>query len=499
MKQDLVAMVKAARKAAVPLVAVATADQWAAQELLARDGFAASTPLIQWDTLRGMAGLNDAGNAQVAKLGSVPTLAPQQMLVAAMKLEKLSIVFMHNAPLFLAQPHVLQGVSNLRDAFKVDRRMLVMLGSQFQLPAPLVPDVVVVEEELPRDAQLQAILTDLHEAYEIPTPDDTATRHAIDAGRGLSAFAAETCYAMSMAGGSLDLDETWRRKIVQVNQTRGLKMERRAETFASLGGLHNACDMGRALSSGPAPIRAVVLLDEIEKAMGGASTDTSGVAQDAMGVTLAEMENNGYDGLLSVGPPGAGKTQFAKALAGELGVPLLTMDMGAMKGSLVGESQAAVREVWRVIRHVAGDGAFIIGTCNSLAVLPPELRRRFRSGIMFFDLPTRDERLAIWSVHLKAYRLAIMPAAADDLVGADGWTGAEIRNCCERAWKMSLTLERAAKWVVPVMTSDPDKVKALRDQAKGRFTSASYEGTYQGADHVPADAAPRRKRAVGVA
>lgn len=44
-------------------------------------------------------------------------------------------------------------------------------------------------------------------------------------------------------------------------------------------------------------------------------------------------------GLLFDGPPGTGKTLAAKYIASELGVPLYRMDVGAMKGKYVGESE----------------------------------------------------------------------------------------------------------------------------------------------------------------
>jgi hypothetical protein len=49
-------------------------------------------------------------------------------------------------------------------------------------------------------------------------------------------------------------------------------------------------------------------------------------------------------GALLHGPPGTGKTSAAKRAARELGLPLLRLDVGACKGSLVGESEAELRE-----------------------------------------------------------------------------------------------------------------------------------------------------------
>lgn len=496
-KQDVVAQVKAARKAAVPLLAVATADQWAVEQLLLAEAFS-KAPVVRWDCIRGYQALNDAAKAEVSKLPQDPAAKKAQCVPAAAlemadRFGKFTVVMFHNAALFLGQAAVVQAISNLRDEYKGDNRMLVLLSPQFTLPPTLVSDVVVVEEELPKDAQLRQILDDLYQDVEgAVVPNDETARHAIDAARGLSAFAAETALAMSMTPEGLDVDTTWQRKAGQVNQTPGLKIRLAKGTFEQLRGMDSAVDFGRLLGQGPAPIRAVVLLDEIEKMLGGAQGDTSGVSQDALGVILRAMEGEGWDGMIAVGPPGAGKTAFADALAGENNVPMVTVDLGAMKGSLVGQSEGLIRDAMRVIRHIAGDGAYFVGTCNKLEALPPELRRRYRAGQWFFDLPTPEERLAIWPVHLKAYGLdgKYTPEQADAAAQAEGWTGAEIRNVCERAWKLGVGLEKARQFIVPVSKSDPESVRKLREAATGKFLSASHSGTV--GEAVVAEARPRR-------
>jgi SpoVK/Ycf46/Vps4 family AAA+-type ATPase len=77
--------------------------------------------------------------------------------------------------------------------------------------------------------------------------------------------------------------------------------------------------------------------------------------------------------------------------------------------------------------------------------LPPELRRRVTLGTFFFDLPTAEEREAIWKIYLKKWSLD-----DGDRPNDEGWTGAEIRECCRKAWRLRLTLKESAEYVVPV-------------------------------------------------
>ena len=76
----------------------------------------------------------------------------------------------------------------------------------------------------------------------------------------------------------------------------------------------------------------------------------------------------------------------------------------------------------------------------------------------------------------------------------EGWTGAEIRQCCDIAWRLGCSLIEAAAFVVPVSRSAADKLEALRTQADGRFLSASLPGVYQ-RKVVPA-ATPTTGRAI---
>jgi SpoVK/Ycf46/Vps4 family AAA+-type ATPase len=125
-----------------------------------------------------------------------------------------------------------------------------------------------------------------------------------------------------------------------------------------------------------------------------------------------------------------------------------------------------------------------IATCNSIASLPPELRRRFTLGTFFFDLPTEEEREIIWQIYFKKY------GVTGELPNDEGWTGAEIKECCRKAHRLSMTLTQAARFIVPVSRSAAEPIKALRQMASGKFISASTPGVYQYQENTPA---PRRR------
>jgi hypothetical protein len=92
---------------------------------------------------------------------------------------------------------------------------------------------------------------------------------------------------------------------------------------------------------------------------------------------------------------------------------------------------------------------------------------------MFFDLPNADERKLIWDIYVKKYGLD-----GQTIPEAESWTGAEIRQCCDLADRLDVTLVEAAKFVVPVAVSAKEKIDSLRQEASGRYLSAGEEGIY---------------------
>jgi len=170
----------------------------------------------------------------------------------------------------------------------------------------------------------------------------------------------------------------------------------------------------------------------------------------------------------------SGKTALSEATAGEFGVPRIEMDFGGMKDKWVGSSEGAVRAAFDVIEALGGKDVLVLATCNKLNNIPPELRRRFTlGGVWYFDVPTLEEQEPIKRIYEKKLGLA-----GQEWPDTTGYTGAEIRNLAELAVLTKSSLKAASAFIVPVSVSDPESVVALRKLAEGRFLSVARPGRW---------------------
>jgi SpoVK/Ycf46/Vps4 family AAA+-type ATPase len=230
-------------------------------------------------------------------------------------------------------------------------------------------------------------------------------------------------------------------------------------------------------------------------------------------------------GIILVGAAGTGKSLTAKVTADILNRPLISLDVGAVFGSLVGQSEGNMRQAIKTIEACApcvlmvdeiekglsgskssgqtdgGTGSrvmgtllswmndkesevYIVATSNDVTALPPELLRKGRFDELFYvELPNEAERRVILSIHLRKRKRDIKNFDADKLVKAtDGFTGAEIEQAIidglfiamgtGKELSTEIILECISE-TSPLSVINGRQIESLRDWAKDRCRPAS--------------------------
>lgn len=474
---DLCRQVKAARRAGTPLLAISTPDAAAtiAEIVAAING---DSPKLAWDCVQSYKPLNESGAAAMSALNlEKAEFGPHMAMVEAENLPERSVVFVHNAHMFMGDPLFKQAVWNLRDKFKQNNRTLILLGSGIVLPPELAGSTTVLDEPLPNEQQIAIIVDDVTKLAGVELTPEQMDK-AVHSLAGLPAFQVEQATAESLEFSNeqpmLDQDGLWERKRRLVEQTPGLTIYRGSDKFDSIGGCQSVKEFLSAILNGRYCPRAVVWVDEIEKALAGAKGDTSGVSQDQLATLLGYIEDHNHIGMILNGPPGTAKSALAKAAGCEAGIPTIRLDLGGTKGSLVGQSEQQLRAALKVITAVSNDKALWIATSNSVANMDTAMLRRM-PDIFYCDLPDAEERAAIWAIWKDRYGLHDDSTLPDS---DDGWVGANIRKACEKAWMLGCTVSAASRYVVPVGKTAAGEIATLRKQAEGRYLSARFPGVY---------------------
>lgn len=377
---------------------------------------------------------------------------------------------------------------------------IILLTPSRDVPDELAGHATVIDWPMPDREEIAAILDaaieSLPDELKAGAAPNGQRDAAIDAAVGLSGEEAASCYARSLV------------KLRRIDPATVAAEKKRVISREGLLEWIDPIPGGIDAIGGLEPLKAWLL----------ARKGAYSAAARAYGLPAPK-------GVLIAGIAGTGKSLTAKAIPTAWQIPCLRLDMGAMKGKFVGESEGNLRRAFDVIGAVgrcvvwideidkamsganqgAADGgvsadalgallnwmqerkgeAFVIATANDVESLPPELLRKGRFDEVFWvDLPTRAERSAILGAALKAHgRGAVSLDNAAVARVTDGFTGSEVASLvpdalyaafAEDAREITTTdLTEAASRLVPLSKTAGDKITKLRAWAAGRARPAS--------------------------
>jgi ATP-dependent 26S proteasome regulatory subunit len=388
---------------------------------------------------------------------------------------------------------------HLKNSFKT----ILLVSPVLEIPTELEKEITVLNHPLPSRDELadllDKILADVQQFKQVQADlDDEGRERLLQAALGLTLGEAENAFAKILVKSERlsgdDVNEVLAEKQQIIRKSGLLEYYTTNESFASVGGL-------------------AVLKDWLVKR----AVAFTGEAR-AFGLPSPK-------GILMLGVQGCGKSLCAKAVSNLWQLPLLRFDMGRMFGSLVGSSEENVRRAIAVAESVAPailwvdeidkafagsqssgatDGGttarvfgtfltwlsektasvFVVATANDISQLPPELMRKGRLDEMFFvDLPSREERLDIFRIHLTRRGRAAAQFNLEALANASNqFSGAEIEEAINSALydafyaSEELTTEHvlgALAQTVPLAKTMDEQISRLRRWADGRARNAS--------------------------
>jgi len=379
---------------------------------------------------------------------------------------------------------------------KFTKKSILITSPTVKIPEELKDEAVIIEFPAPTAAELEAVLTRLAKAPGVKVNLTKLGREKlVQAALGLTSAQAQRVFAKAIVGdGVLD------------DRDIGLVTDEKKQIIRESNALEYY-----AVTKTPDDVGGLEVLKQWLRLRERAFTEEA----RAYGLPAPK-------GIALIGIPGTGKSLTAKMIGGLWRLPLLRLDVGTLYGSFMGESEERARRALKVVETVApcivwidemekalshGDldsgtstrvfgtiltwmqeksaPCFVVATANDISSLPPELLRKGRfDEIFFLDLPTLEERRAIFNVHLAKRNRLPRDFEVERLAAeSEGYVGAEIEQAIIDAMYLGFNADRefttedisaALKRQVPLSVSQRETVEELRTWlAEGRAQSAS--------------------------
>lgn len=408
-------------------------------------------------------------------------------------LKPMIIGVFHHIRQYIENPTVIQKIIDTIENCRVKGSSLILVGSDISLPPELENIIPIIDWPLPSKVDLinrfEGILKSLD--FDLGNREvKERVSKAAEAALGMDFISAENALVVSLVNfDDIDIEVIQRQKEDRIKQSDVLEYIPPSEDLGSVGGMD---ELKRWLR-----IRKKAFSDEAR----------------AFGLPYPK-------GILIVGHPGAGKSLAAKATAAFLGLPLVRMDLGRVFRSLVGESEAAIRQALSVAEAVSpciiwideiekalagskGSGeldsgvaarvvstiltwrqettkpVMLVATANDVNSLPSMVTRQGRfDSIWFAGLPYKDERKEIFSIHIKKRGRNPDNFSIEKFAAAtEGFSGAEIEGAVVSAMYDAFAagsdlkdtfLARAVKDIIPHSRRNPEEFEESVRWAESR-------------------------------
>jgi SpoVK/Ycf46/Vps4 family AAA+-type ATPase len=408
--------------AAVAVTVIRTREPYRAIETLLQFAFTERANFKAWNVLRGWETYDQTDLSKSPVGDGKKDIGQALAALGGSEMPEGFYAMLYPHPYIKASIPVVAMIKEYAKSFaEGQKRLALVVPPGFTLPPELEDDLTIIDFDTPSHRELadclDRVLSSISEAKR-PRFNEEDRDRLLAAAAGLTAHEAEAAFSRALVENKAKLPHATAEDLAGVILSVKVEAVRKtdilevmpAESMSNVGGLANLKEWVRK--------RARCFSDEAR----------------AFGIEPPK-------GMLLVGPPGTGKSLTAKAVAKEMGLPLIKFDVSRVFAGIVGESEARVRSALKMIEGMSpcvvlidevdkalggvatggGDSGvskrvlgailtwmqettapvFNVLSANRVDALPAELLRRGRLDEVFsVSVPNAEERLEILRIHL---------------------------------------------------------------------------------------------------
>ena len=480
-------------RARFPLILIVTQEEERCLQILKNLSERTQRTLISWDFSDGFKVV--AGSRSTPPDARDPLTALEQVESLASPNTIFVLKDFHEA---WDNPQVKRKLRSVSQRVQLGNKSIIVTSPNSKIPDELRDEIVLLELELPKAAEMEEVLlSQINKPGVKINLTPLGQEKMVQAALGLTVAQAQRVFSKAIVSNGRiddrDIDLVTDEKKQIIRESEALEFYAVTETPDDVGGL-------------------------------GVLKEWLRLRERAFSKEAREYGLPAPKGIALIGIPGTGKSLTAKMIGGLWRLPLLRLDVGALYGSLVGESEERTRRALRLaetvapcilwideleksLSHGGADSGtstrvfgsvltwmqekkvpvFVVATANDIYALPPELLRKGRfDEIFFLDLPTADERREIFSVHLLKRRRIPEDYDLEQLAAAsEGYVGSELEQAIIDAMYLGFDdgqrefstndILRSLQRQVPLSVSQRENITALRSWlTEGRARSASF-------------------------
>ena len=485
-------------RARYPMLYVVTWEENRARKLIYSIAQKQQKPLYEWSITEGLRSLTPAGNSD--KISGTPR-KPMEILQKILTSDAEGLFILTDFYHFWDEPEVVRKLRDLTRALKSTRKSIIIMAPLLNLPDDLEKSLTIVDLPLPTYDDIKHLLNTKiikdNTSYRIDLSDEEQDK-IIKAAVGLTYEEAENAYAKAIVNDGVlsgeDIQVILDEKRQIIRKTGILEDCEVSDSINSVGGMELLKDW----------------LNKRERAF----------SQKARAYGLPQPR-----GMLLLGVQGCGKSLIAKTVAASWNLPLLRLDMSLIFQEYIGSSEQNMRKAMQLAEGIApvvlwideiekafsgssqsgsSDGGttarvlgwfltwlqektsavFVVATANQVKGLPPELLRKGRLDEIFFvDLPSIEERIEIFKIHLKKKKRESQLYSIEKLAhAAKGFSGAEIEQVIIAALHDSFFEDRELapddilhniEITVPLSETMREQIDAMRQWSRDRARPVS--------------------------